>query len=199
MLKNTVSILIGLLCCVLTSSASAGLVYHCCNTVEGGLTDPAGPGTTFTAPGQNGHESLETPEGGVNNLRWAINEGSFVVNWQAAGGAGFAFVQTSWFFSVVGDPVDFVIESSQLLINTRLYEAVPGGSNVCISLGCETDNLLPGTQSGTLGPGDYVFEFTPSVQTNTSFLLTVPEPSSLTLLVMALAGFQFRKRFALKR
>lgn len=110
-----------------------------------------------------------------------------------------AWAESSFAFRIQGSPVNYSIETSAYMINTRFM----GYSDLthereCLSLGCERDGLSAGKTTGTLSEGyTYVLDFSPSLtgnDKNAEFLLQVSEPPQIILLTLAFLAVIFRQK-----
>ncbi len=176
-----------------SSSLHASIVFQG-GGVDGGLAPAGEPGVSFDYQlvDATGYEFVEIESLAMYNfLQWNFSESAVTIVSEMSGGPGtsdIAWVTASWTFQVNDAPVDFRIDASVDLINTRFMKVVDGGHE-CLSPGCEFDWLYAGTTVGTLLPGyQYVMEFQPAVFGNSSFRFQVPEPSTILLMATGLAG-----------
>ncbi len=152
-----------------------------------------------------GAMSLSDPAYGMfNTLSWSFDEPGAVVvsSMLSSGGGSIVHTEATWYFTIEDGPVQYWIDASTDLVNTRFFGYVPGTMiHECLSPGCDSDWLWAGSHTGMIEPGyRYVLELQPGVDDFSLFTFRVPEPGTLGLLgagVLALGLAGVRRRRAI--
>ncbi|ABM03333.1 hypothetical protein Ping_1522 [Psychromonas ingrahamii 37] len=193
---------------LLTNSASASIIFES-SSIDGGISYFGGSDTSkyfersfFPSTADSGSEQLQAFNGDLlNQLTWNIKGNSATIKstMTTIPEASEAWVLASFSFRVQGAPVNYSLETSVDMINTR-FMRTPEGSYIheCLSPGCDYDHLWPGKTTGTLYEGyTYALEFSPhsfaEKTQHSEFLFQVPEPPVLIILTLAFFTLIFKK------
>ncbi|PKH03716.1 hypothetical protein CXF72_04855 [Psychromonas sp. MB-3u-54] len=195
---------------LLSSSASASIIFLS-SRVDGGIGYGGGsdPSTGFDrgfgvqSGADRGAAQLQAFNYDLfNQITWRIKDYGVTIRstMTAIPEDSYAWGESHFSFRVQGAPVNYSLEASVDMINTR-FMRYPDGSNFheCLSLGCDYDWLKAGKTTGTLSEGYiYALEFSPSHfaggPQHSEFLLQVPEPPALIILTVAFFALIFKQK-----
>ncbi|WP_028865788.1 hypothetical protein [Psychromonas aquimarina] len=193
---------------LLTTSSSASIIFLS-SRVDGGIgysgnSDPStgfDRGFDFQTGVDRGAAQLQAFNYDLyNQMTWRIKDYGVTIKstMTTIPENTHAWGESHFTFRVQGAPVKYTLEASVDMINTR-FMRYPDGSHFheCLSPGCEFDWLRAGKTTGMLSEGYiYALEFSPSHTgdaQSSEFLLQVPEPPAVVILMLAFFAVIFKK------